>query len=48
MADTETKHVPGQMDITEQERTYTGFVKGAFYLAGFCFLVLVFLALFNT
>ncbi len=41
-------HEHGKMDITEQEKAYSGFVKFGIYLAVFSIFVLVFLALFNS
>jgi len=36
------------MDITEQEKTFEGFIKGSTYVAVFSVCVLIFLAIFNT
>ncbi|MEM8572521.1 MAG: aa3-type cytochrome c oxidase subunit IV [Pseudomonadota bacterium] len=38
----------GEMDITEQEKTFAGFIKFFVYLAAFSIFVLVMLALFNS
>ncbi|MEM7614051.1 MAG: aa3-type cytochrome c oxidase subunit IV [Pseudomonadota bacterium] len=41
-------HEHGKMDITEQERTFEGFIKFWIYLFGFSAAVLIFLAIFNS
>ncbi|MCF6272002.1 MAG: aa3-type cytochrome c oxidase subunit IV [Rhodobacteraceae bacterium] len=38
----------GSMDITEQKKTYVGFIKGCIWLCGISIGVLVFLAIFNS
>ncbi len=41
------KFVPGEMDISVQEKTFDGFMKASTYGAIFCILVLVFIGLVN-
>ncbi len=41
-------HKHGEMDITEQERVFAGFIKFGIYVALFSVFVLVFLAIFNS
>ena len=43
-----TDHNHGEMDTTEQQRVYNGFIKFGIYVALFSVFVLVFLALFNS
>lgn len=38
-------HVPGEMDITEQERTFHGFIKAGIILSGIVAVLLIFLAI---
>lgn len=38
----------GSMDISNQQKTFAGFVKGTIWLAGISIGVLVFLAVFNS
>ncbi len=42
----EYKH--GSMDISNQEKTFAGFIKGGIWLAGISIGVLVFMAVFNS
>jgi hypothetical protein len=42
----EYKH--GEMDITEQEKTFVGFLKFFAWLFGITIGILIFLALFNS
>ncbi len=42
----EYKH--GSMDISEQKKTYAGFLKATVWLTGISIGVLVFLAIFNS
>lgn len=44
MADTEHKH--GEMDITEQEKTFNGFMRWSVNIGIVCILVVLFLAVF--
>lgn len=37
---------PGGMDISEQKRTFAGFIKGTIWLAAIVAAILIFLALF--
>ncbi|REC57991.1 aa3-type cytochrome c oxidase subunit IV [Rhodosalinus sediminis] len=41
-------HEHGKMDITEQEKTFEGFVKASIWVAGVAIGILVFLAIFNS
>jgi len=43
-----TEHKHGEMDISEQEKVFSGFIKFGIYLGAFSIFVLVFLALFNS
>jgi hypothetical protein len=42
------EHDHGEMDITEQERTFDGFLKFWVYVFSAAIAILVFLALFNS
>ncbi len=42
------EHKHGSMDITEQEKTFAGFVKGVVWTIGICIAALIFLAIFNS
>lgn len=42
------EHKNGKMDITEQEKTFEGFVKASIWVGGVAIGILVFLALFNS
>ncbi|NKX43261.1 aa3-type cytochrome c oxidase subunit IV [Roseicyclus persicicus] len=39
-------HKQGEMDITEQEKTFAGFMRMSVNVAIVCLLILVFLAIF--
>lgn len=41
-------HKHGEMDITVQEKTFDGFIKGSTWVAGAAVFVLIFLAIFNS
>lgn len=41
-------HKHGEMDVTEQEKTFEGFVKVSIWVAGISIGVLLFLAVFNS
>ena len=41
-------HKYGEMDISEQQRLFSGFIKFGIYVGLFSIFVLVFLALFNS
>jgi hypothetical protein len=41
-------HKYGEMDITEQEKTFEGFVKASIWVGGVAIFILVFLAIFNS
>lgn len=43
-----TEHKPGSMDITEQKRTFVGFVRLSVWVTVLSILVLIFLALANS
>ncbi len=38
----------GTMDVSNQEKTFAGFVKGGIWLGGISIGILVFLAVFNS
>lgn len=42
------EHKVGTMDITEQKRTFSGFLRFATWVAGLSILTLIFLALVNS
>ena len=42
------EHKHGEMDITEQEKTFEGFAKAAARVAGISILILIFIALVNA
>ena len=42
------EHEHGKMDITEQEKTFEGFIRFWVYLFGASIAILIFLAIFNT
>lgn len=42
------EHRHGEMDITEHQKTFAGFIKAATWVSGIAILVLVFLALANA
>ncbi|MEX2517960.1 MAG: aa3-type cytochrome c oxidase subunit IV [Paracoccaceae bacterium] len=39
-------HTPGEMDITEQRKTFGGFVRSGVWLAVFVAVILIFMAIF--
>lgn len=41
-------HKHGEMDISEQERTFDGFVRASIWVAGVSIFILLFLAIFNS
>ncbi|MEO0912113.1 MAG: aa3-type cytochrome c oxidase subunit IV [Pseudomonadota bacterium] len=41
-------HEQGKMDITEQERTFEGFIKFWIWLFAASAIILIFLAIFNS
>jgi len=43
-----SEHKHGSMNIENQEKTYSGFIKGGIWLAGVSIGILVFLAIFNS
>lgn len=43
-----TEHTIGTMDITEQKRTFVGFIRFATWVAVLSILVLIFMALVNA
>jgi len=46
MAENDHKH--GEMDITEQEKTFDGFMRWSVNVGIACILIVVFLAIFAT
>ncbi|MBK5928933.1 aa3-type cytochrome c oxidase subunit IV [Rhodobaculum claviforme] len=42
------KHKHGEMDVTEQEKTFGGFLKFAAWTAAICVGLLIFVALLNA
>ncbi len=42
------KHEHGKMDITEQEKTFAGFIRWSIWVAAVSIGVLIFLALTNA
>ncbi len=42
------EHKPGSMDITEQEKTFEGFVRWSVRVAVVSIGILIFLAIFNS
>jgi hypothetical protein len=42
------EHKPGSMDITEQEKTFDGFVRWSVRVAAVSIGILIFLAIFNS
>ena len=42
------KHKHGEMDVTEQERTFGGFLRFAVWTAVICIALLIFVALLNA
>ncbi|MSU88561.1 aa3-type cytochrome c oxidase subunit IV [Rhodobacteraceae bacterium 2CG4] len=43
-----SEHEHGKMDITEQEKTFEGFIKFWIWLFGISVATLIFLAIFNS
>jgi hypothetical protein len=42
------EHKHGEMDITDHEKTFEGFIQFFVYLFGTALAILIFLALFNS
>ncbi|MCA0204097.1 aa3-type cytochrome c oxidase subunit IV [Pararhodobacter sp.] len=42
------EHKHGSMDITEQEKTFHGFIKASIYVAVFSIACLIFMGLVNA
>ena len=42
------RHKHGEMDTSEQERTFAGFLRFAVWTAAICIVLLVFVALLNA
>ncbi|MBO6603335.1 MULTISPECIES: aa3-type cytochrome c oxidase subunit IV [Paracoccaceae] len=42
----EKQHKQGEMDITEQEKTFSGFIRWSVNVAIACIVIVVFLAIF--
>lgn len=40
------EHKPGSMDITEQEKTFSGFMRYSMNIAIVCIAIIIFLAIF--
>lgn len=45
---TDTRHVPGTMDISAQQATFDGFLKGAAIVIAVTAAILIFLAFVGT
>ena len=43
-----SNYKPGKMDISVQNETFGGFIKGIIYVCVFCVAVLIFLAIYAT
>jgi hypothetical protein len=43
-----TEHKHGEMDVTEHQKVYSGFIKFGLYVGIFSIFLLIFLALFNS
>ncbi len=43
-----SEHEHGKMDITEQEKTFAGFMKMWVWIFGISAAILIFLAIFNS
>ena len=41
-------HEHGKMDVTEQEKTFEGFIRVSTWVAGISIGILIFLAIFNS
>lgn len=48
MAGDEQKHVHGKMDVSEQEKTFAGFVRWSVWIGAGSIGILIFLALSNA
>lgn len=46
--DSTTEYVHGNMDISDHEKTFEGFLKFWVYVFGASIAILIFLAIFNT
>jgi hypothetical protein len=44
----ENDYKPGEMDITEQEKTFAGFMRWSVNIGIVCILIVIFLAIFAT
>ncbi|MDG4649860.1 aa3-type cytochrome c oxidase subunit IV [Roseibacterium sp. SDUM158017] len=42
----ENDYKPGEMDISEQEKTFAGFIRWAINIAIVCIVIVLFLAIF--
>lgn len=42
------EHKPGSMDISEQEKTFSGFLRACVWVVGVSIAILIFLALVNV
>ena len=43
-----SEHTHGSMDVSNQEKTFAGFIKGGIWLGVISIGILVFLAIFNS
>ncbi|MEM1272225.1 MAG: aa3-type cytochrome c oxidase subunit IV [Pseudomonadota bacterium] len=44
----ENSYKPGQMDVTEQEKTFEGFIKWSIRVGIICIAIILFLAIFAS
>ncbi len=42
------EHEPGSMEISEQQKTFSGFLRACAWVVGVVFIILIFLALVNA
>ncbi len=42
------EHKHGSMDVTEQEKTFAGFIRVSMWVAGLSIGAVIFLAIFNS
>ncbi len=42
------EHKHGEMDITDQEKTFEGFIRATTWVVGISLFILIFLAIFNS
>lgn len=41
-------HKHGSMDITEQQKTYVGFIRGSIWVVAISIAAVIFMAVFNS